>query len=157
MNKLNFLLIALSITLASCNTIKIIDKPIVYDDEREKYSIEYLNERYGLQKDTATINPKMIVVHWTYIPSLEKSFDAFNPVILPSFRADIKSAGPLNVSAQFFVDQDGTIYRLMPEDKMARHVIGLNHVAIGIENIGGTAETPLTKMQLKANIKLASL
>ena len=39
---------------------------------------------------------------------------------------------------------------------MARHVIGLNHCAIGIENVGGTIDTPLTKKQLKANIKLVN-
>jgi N-acetyl-anhydromuramyl-L-alanine amidase AmpD len=54
------------------------------------------------------------------------------------------------------VDKDGTIYRLMPENYMGRHIIGLNHCAIGIENIGGTAESPLTKEQLKANIKLVN-
>ena len=42
----------------------------------------------------------------------------------------------------------------MPETLMARHVIGLNHAAIGIENVGGTEDTPLTRAQLKANIKL---
>jgi len=31
------------------------------------------------------------------------------------------------------VDRDGTVYRLMPENWMARHCIGLNHVAIGVE------------------------
>jgi N-acetyl-anhydromuramyl-L-alanine amidase AmpD len=30
----------------------------------------------------------------------------------------------------------------------------LNHAAIGIENVGGTKEAPLTKAQLKSNIKL---
>ena len=34
--------------------------------------------------------------------------------------------------------------------------IGLNHSAIGIENVGGTEDTPLTKAQLKANIKLVN-
>ena len=37
---------------------------------------------------------------------------------------------------------------------MARHVIGLNHCAIGIENVGGVANKTLTKKQLKSNIKL---
>lgn len=37
---------------------------------------------------------------------------------------------------------------------MARHVIGLNHCAIGIENVGGLEDKPLTKKQLKSNIKL---
>jgi N-acetylmuramoyl-L-alanine amidase len=42
----------------------------------------------------------------------------------------------------------------MDETTMARHVIGLNHCAIGVENVGGTAQTPLTKAQIKANIRL---
>ena len=37
---------------------------------------------------------------------------------------------------------------------MARHVIGLNYCAIGVENVGGTEDTPLTKAQRKANIWL---
>lgn len=96
----------------------------------------------------------MVVVHWTAIPTLERSFNAFKEPTLPNWRPDITSASGLNVSAHFLIDQDGTIYRLMPENIMARHVIGLNHCAIGIENVGGTKETPLTKKQLKANIKL---
>ncbi|MGB5321411.1 peptidoglycan recognition protein family protein [Lutimonas sp.] len=63
-------------------------------------------------------------------------------------------ASALNVSAQFLIDQNGKIYRLLPETTMARHVIGLNHCAIGIENVGGTTDMPLTKKQLKSNIKL---
>lgn len=35
-------------------------------------------------------------------------------------------------------------------EAFARHVIGLNHTAIGIENVGGS-NAPLTKAQLKAN------
>ena len=58
------------------------------------------------------------------------------------------------MSSQFLVDQDGTIYRLLPETTMARHVIGLNHCAIGIENVGGTEDKPLTRQQIDANIWL---
>ena len=40
----------------------------------------------------------------------------------------------------------------MPETWMARHVIGLNHYAIGIENIGGIdGKDDLTEAQVKAN------
>ena len=42
----------------------------------------------------------------------------------------------------------------MPENYMARHVIGLNHSSIGIENVGGNDTLPLTDMQVEANIKL---
>jgi N-acetyl-anhydromuramyl-L-alanine amidase AmpD len=66
----------------------------------------------------------------------------------------VENASSLNVSSHFLVGRDGTIYRLIPETVMGRHVIGLNHCAIGIENVGGTEETPLTDSQLKANIWL---
>lgn len=138
----------------SCSSIKIIDKPITFDEERKELSLNYLEERYGLHQDEPTIDPRMIVIHWTAIPDFEASFNAFKNSKLPNSRSDITSAGSLNVSAQFLIDQDGKIYRLLPENTMARHVIGLNHCAIGVENVGGTADTPLTKKQLKSNIKL---
>lgn len=154
MIKIKILFLALILIILSCSSVEIIDKPITFDKEREQLSLEYLENRYGLIQETPTIEPKMIVVHWTAIPSLIKSFDAFKDSKLPNWRPDIANASALNVSAQFLVDQDGTIYRLLPETTMARHVIGLNYIAIGIENVGGTKNTPLTKKQLKANVKL---
>lgn len=142
------------LAISSCSSIKIIDKPITFDEERKQLSLDYLDKRYGLVQSEPIIQPRMIVVHWTAIPDFEKSFGAFNNSKLPNSRSDITGAGSLNVSAQFLVDQNGKIYRLLPENMMARHVIGLNHCAIGIENVGGTENTPLTKKQLKSNIKL---
>ena len=147
-----FLILCLSLT--SCNSINIIDKPIIFDQERSDLTLAYLENHYDLKQDKPNIIPKMIVVHWTVIPTLDKSFEAFNPSRLPDWRPDIANASALNVSSQFLIDQDGTIYRLLPETIMARHVIGLNHCAIGIENVGGTGDKPLTKEQLKSNIDL---
>jgi len=142
--------------LTSCATTKIVDRPIVFNEEREQLTKEYLSERYGLENPTISIVPKLIVLHWTAIPTLEGSFDAFNDPTLPKRRTDVENASSLNVSAHFLVAQDGTIYQLMPETIMGRHVIGLNHCAIGIENVGGTEGTPLTKAQLQANIWLVN-
>lgn len=154
MQKSGFLILFLGFILSSCNSLSIIDKPITYDEERKDLSLAYLEKRYGIIKNEPSIDPQMIVVHWTAIPSFEKSFNAFNDSKLPNSRADITNAGALNVSAQFLVDQNGKVYRLLPETTMARHVIGLNHCAIGIENVGGTSDMPLTKKQLKSNIRL---
>ncbi|XLS30240.1 peptidoglycan recognition family protein [Flavobacteriaceae bacterium M23B6Z8] len=138
----------------SCSSLKIVDKPIVFNEERKELTLKYLKDRYDLIQETPEIVPRMVVLHWTAIPSFEKSFEAFKEPRLPGYRSEITSAGSLNVSAHFLVDQDGTVYRLLPETIMGRHVIGLNHCAIGVENVGGTEEKPLTKKQLKANIKL---
>ncbi len=143
--------------LVSCRpstAIDIVDKPIVFDETRKQLTLEYLEQRYGLEQETPTITPKMIVLHWTVFPTLKASFEAFEQPTLPNWRPDIESVSGLNVSAQFLVDQDGTIYRLLPETTMARHVIGLNHCAIGIENVGGTNDMPLTQAQLESNIRL---
>jgi len=153
---MRFLLLSFSLLLlTSCAiTLPIVNKPISFNDTRIDLTKEYLQKRYGLDQKDIVIKPKMVVVHWTAIPTLKESFDVFYPESLPNWRPELVAQSGLNVSSQFLVDRDGTIYRLMPETHMARHVIGLNHAAIGIENVGGTEETPLTKAQLKANINL---
>ena len=148
-------LVTMLLCLVSCsqeNTIK--DKPIVFDELRNQLTLEYMAERYGIIKEEPEIDPKMIVLHWTVFPTLEQAFDAFKNSALPDYRPDIEGISGLNVSSHFLVDRDGTIYRLMPETVMARHIIGLNHCAIGVENVGGTEKNPLTEAQLKSNIWL---
>ena len=140
------------IGLFSCSSSKtIVERPITFNEERKVLTLQ---NRYGLEQDSPEIDPKMIVLHWTVIPTFEKSFAAFDPVSLPNWRPDIKNVSGLNVSSQFMIDRDGTIYQLLPETTMARHVIGLNHCAIGVENVGGPVDLPLTKAQLKSNIWL---
>lgn len=155
MIRFQLLIYSLLFVLVGCKTTEaIVDKPIVFNDQRAELTKEYLKNRYQIDQDDVTIVPKMVVLHWTVIPTFEKSFEAFEQPTLPNWRPDIENVSGLNVSAHFLVDRDGTIHRLMPETTMARHVIGLNHCAIGIENVGGTDELPLTKKQLRANIYL---
>ena len=150
-------LLLLFISVVSCkDDLKIIDKPIKFGELREQLTLEYMESHYGIVQDSPTIEPKMVVIHWTAIPTLEKSFGAFVNTKIGDHRTKINTVSQLNVSSQFLVDLDGTIYRLMTENFMARHVIGLNHCAIGIENVGGTESTPLTEKQLEANIWLVT-
>ncbi|WP_405246361.1 peptidoglycan recognition family protein [Cellulophaga sp. Asnod2-G02] len=150
-----FLCGLLFLAMTSCVVKKtIIEKPIVFNAEREELTLEYMKDRYGLEATTSKITPKMIVLHWTVIPTLKGSYDAFYSAKLPNWRPDLENVSGLNVSSQFLIDQDGTIYQLMPENQMARHVIGLNHCAIGVENVGGGTDLPLSRKQLKSNIWL---
>ncbi len=150
-------LILMLIAMSSCAAShKIIDKPVIFDEEREQLSLAYMEERYGLVRESPTITPRMIVLHWTAIPTFEGSYDIFNDSKIAGWRTYVQQTSGLNVSAHFLVDRQGRIFRLLPENTMARHVIGLNHCAIGIENVGGTEDTPLTKAQLKANIYLVN-
>jgi len=103
---------------------------------------------YGKNVKDITITPKVIVLHYTAIGSFKDSFNALKPQMLRG-RKDIASASALNVSAHYLVDRDGTVYRLMPDNHMARHVIGLNYSAIGVENVARNAND-LTPAQVKA-------
>jgi len=143
-------------TLSTADEIKIIDKPIDFGQERIDMTKEYIKNHYGFEVDNIEIEPKIIVLHWTADMSFKKSFNRLKPQKLFSDRKDIAKASALNVSAHFLVKRDGTIYRLMPENWMARHVIGLNYSTIGIENVGGKGnkKDDLTKAQLKSNIAL---
>ncbi|UCF36005.1 MAG: N-acetylmuramoyl-L-alanine amidase [Acidobacteriota bacterium] len=104
--------------------------------------------------------PQMVVVHFTDIPTLEETLEYFRPVEIEAGRPTIKANGLLNVGVQFIIDPEGRIYRSYPETVIARHTIGLNHVAIGIENVGTgdlgdrSSLSPLTNAQVWANVQL---
>ncbi|MGE4382943.1 MAG: peptidoglycan recognition family protein [Arcobacter sp.] len=146
------ILIIISFVL-TLNAIEIKQLPLDFGETRVELTRQYIKNSYGLEVLDINIIPKIIVIHHTAMDDLKESYERFKPEILTSDRKYIKKAGNLNVSAQFLVDFDGTIYSTMPETYMARHIIGLNLSSIGIENIGGNKK-PLTKAQLEANIKL---
>ncbi len=104
---------------------------------RKDLSKAYIREHYGITVDNPVIIPKIIVVHWTGLDVLEGSYTSFKNPRLPANRKEISKGGALNVCAHFLIDQDGTVYQLLPPLYFARHVIGLNYYAIGIENVGG--------------------
>jgi len=133
----------------------IIDRPIRFGPERTALTLAYMKEHYDIDTNDTTIVPRIIVIHYTATKTADEAFKTFDPERLPASRHDIADASALNVSAHFLIDRDGTVYRLMPETTMARHVIGLNWCSIGIENVGGAnGADNLTKAQLKANAEL---
>ena len=134
--------------------LEIIDRPIRFDAERKELTRDYIRKHYGLEVEEITIVPRAIVIHWTGTHGLKGTWRAFNRIRARRARRHLLRGGAVNVSAHFLVARDGTIYRLMPETWMARHAIGLNYDAIGIENMGGGKKVPLTRKQLKANIAL---
>lgn len=123
------------------------DKFITWTAHRDELIDEYTLKHYG--KICREIIPQAVVVHWTAFGTLESVWKYFDAEEMPD------DEGRLNVASQFIVDRDGTIWRLMPENKLARHAIGYNHCAIGIENVGGYGgREDLTEAQLAANVRL---
>lgn len=133
--------------------VKIISKPISYDKERINLSLEYLRERHGLIQESPTISPKIIVLHYTAGGTLTSNFNYFNPARIENSRELNKNQSHLNVSAHYLIDRGGEIYQLMEDTQFARHTIGLNYCAIGIENVGSKSQ-PLTEAQVISNAKL---
>lgn len=104
---------------------------------------DYAKKNYGLESyklDT----PRMIVVHYTAYGKLSAAINTFKPDFINK---------SLNVGIHYLVDKDGTIFNLMPDTIVARHVIGFNHVALGIENVANDS-TDLTEAQVESNAKL---
>ena len=148
--------LASTLALGGCaHGLRIHDRPIQFSAERERGTLQYIADHYGETPEDPSIVPRIIVLHWTAIDSLKESFAAFDPETLGGSRPNLGAAGDVNVSIQFLVGRKGRIYRLMPETWMARHCIGLNHSAIGVENVGGgDGVDNLTDAQLEANIRL---
>jgi N-acetylmuramoyl-L-alanine amidase len=136
----------------------LIEDLLPWTAEREALTVTYLRAHRTApltgdpDRDTRMV-PRAIVLHWTAGPTAASARATFAPARLAG-RADLADAGALNVGAHFLVDRDGAITRLAPDDRVLRHCIGLNHVAIGVENVGGGPGLPLTEAQVVANVAL---
>ncbi len=136
----------------------LVQRPIVFDEERVALTLQYLqahtDPEIDLEDPAGTfMEPHVVVLHWTVTPTADSAWQIFNPARLRG-RASLQGAGALNVSAHFIVDRDGTPYQLMEANRVGRHTIGLNHTAIGIENVGDDERWPLTEAQIATNIAL---
>jgi N-acetyl-anhydromuramyl-L-alanine amidase AmpD len=154
--RLCILCLASLLVLSGCATgLKIHDRPISFSADRVSATQRYIADHYGESPEDISIVPRIIVLHWTAIDGFEETFAVFDREELGGSRPGLAGAGNVNVSIQFVVDRDGSIYRLMPETWMARHCIGLNYSAIGVENVGGGHGIDnLTDEQIEANIRL---
>jgi N-acetyl-anhydromuramyl-L-alanine amidase AmpD len=146
-------LLGVLVPAAGAGDLRIVDHPLPFGERRRALTLEYIRQHYDPQASDITIVPRAIVIHWTASPTLSSALATFAPEELPAGRPELRKGGKVNVSAHFVVDRDGTIYRLLPETLMARHTIGLNRSAVGIENVGGP-RWPLTDAQLTANARL---
>jgi N-acetyl-anhydromuramyl-L-alanine amidase AmpD len=147
--------LALLALFASCPSgPTIVDAPLTWSAERETLTLEYRRQHSDPDAQDLTITPQVIVLHYTGGGSAKATRAYFDNVRIERGRKDLARAGAVNVSAHFLVDRDGTIYQLQPATRFARHCIGLNHVAIGIENVGDGDKLPLTDAQVVADAAL---
>jgi len=134
--------------------LAIVDAPMRWTAERAELTLAYRRAHSDPAARDLAIEPRVIVLHYTGGGSATATRRYFDNVRIEASRPELARAGAVNVSAHFVVDRDGTIYRLQPEPQFARHCIGLNHVAIGVENVGDGKRWPLTDAQVAANAAL---
>jgi N-acetyl-anhydromuramyl-L-alanine amidase AmpD len=97
--------------------LPVIDQRI---EQAADYSLRHYGEREG------RLDPRMIVLHYTCGPSFRSAWH--------TFANNRPRRGELpGLCAHYVVDQDGTIYGLVPPSVRCRHANGVNHVAVGIE------------------------
>lgn len=127
---------------------------MAWTDERARLTLSYRRAHSDPDAEDLTIAPRVIVLHYTGGGSALGTRRYFDHPEIERSRKALRRAGAVNVSSHYVVDRDGTIYRLQPDTRFARHCIGLNHLAIGIENVGDQQRYPLTDAQVAANVAL---
>ena len=103
--------------------------PIPYPESRLTQMADYARRHYGVH--TATITPKVIVLHFTESDTWSSVWNLF------ASNAPNRGEYP-GTCAQFVIDKSGVVHQLTPATRMCRHTVGLNHVAIGIEFVQAT-------------------
>lgn len=132
----------------------ITEAPMPWSDERAALTLAYRRHHSDPAAEDLEIEPRVIVLHYTAAGTARSTQHTFAPPRLGTSRRELARGGSVNVSAHFLIDRDGTILRLQPETRYARHCIGLNHISIGVENVGDEARWPLTDAQVAANAAL---
>ncbi|MEZ4360729.1 MAG: peptidoglycan recognition family protein [Kofleriaceae bacterium] len=131
-----------------------VEWPLRWSDARAAATLAYRRRHESPDVADLEIQPRVIVLHYTGGGSARGTKAYFDSPTIEAARGALARAGKVNVSSHFLVDRDGVIYRLQPETRFARHCIGLNHLAIGVENVGDEARWPLTDAQVSANAAL---
>jgi N-acetyl-anhydromuramyl-L-alanine amidase AmpD len=120
------------LVMSYCGHPLVIDTPMRWSDERAQLTLEYRRTHSDPEAVDLAIEPRVVVLHYTGGGSAAATRAYFDAFRIEAARGQLARAGAVNVSAHFVVDRDGTVFRLQPETRFARHCIGLNHVAIGI-------------------------
>jgi N-acetyl-anhydromuramyl-L-alanine amidase AmpD len=107
----------------------IVQSPIPYGPTRRAQMAAYSKRHYG----TASwkLHPRVIVLHFTANNSYSATWNTF------ASNAANRGEKP-GTCAHFVIEKSGKIHQLVPLGVRCRHVIGLNHRAIGIEMVQET-------------------
>jgi beta-N-acetylhexosaminidase len=142
--------LALTLLLAAPPKPHIVWKPIPFGPNRKAQMAAYAQRHYGIH--SWRLHPRVIVEHYTASNSFSAAWSTF-----AADTPDPELGELPGTCAHFIVDRNGTIYQLVRLNVMCRHTVGLNHVAIGIENVGTSdGEILRDPAQLRSSLALAA-
>jgi hypothetical protein len=122
---------------------------IPFGAKRKHQMAAYSLRHYGA-REWRLRRPRQIVEHVAVAGTVSAVYNAF-----ASDRPDPEFHELPNVCAHFVVSGRGRVVQLVPLGIRCRHVVGLNHVAIGIEHTGfRDADVLGNRRQMKASIRL---
>ncbi len=142
--------LALAVSLAIAPKPHVVWQPIPFGPQRKAEMAAYAQRHYGIR--SWRLHPKVIVEHFTGSDSFSSAWNTF------AANTPDPELGELpGTCAHFIVDRDGTIYQLVRLTVMCRHTVGLNYVALGIENVGTSdGEILRDRAQLRSSLALAA-
>jgi hypothetical protein len=128
---------------------KIVKKLIPYPESRKAHMAAYSQRHYGEGAWQLTA-PKLIVIHYAEAGTIGSIFNTFAPD-----RPDVEYHELPGVCSHFAVNARGVAFKFVPVSIRCRHVVGLNHVSVGIEHVGFSDRDVLgRKPELKGSLRL---
>jgi N-acetylmuramoyl-L-alanine amidase len=126
--------------------------PIPFGPKRKAQTVAYVRRHYGSFISHPTwrlIDPHVIVIHYTDA-SYRSTFDTFADDVPDSELHELPAT-----SAHFVIDRFGHIHQLVSLGTIARHTVGLNWTAFGIEHVGFSDDQVLgDRRQMRSSLKL---
>ena len=107
--------------------------PIPFGPVRKGQTVAYVRRHYHsfiAHPTWRLIDPRVIVIHYTDA-SYRSTFNTFADDV-----PDVELHELPQVSAHFVIDRFGHIHQLVPLNTIARHTVGLDWTAFGIEHVG---------------------
>ncbi|HKG36351.1 MAG TPA: M14 family zinc carboxypeptidase [Solirubrobacterales bacterium] len=129
---------------------KIVRWPIPYGPRRKRDMAAYSKRHYG-QFEWRLRRVEQVVQHFAVTDSARAVYNTFAPN-----RPDVEYRELPGVCSHFVINDAGRIFQLVGLRTRCRHVVGLNHLSVGIEHTGHSdAEVLGTRRQLRASLRLS--
>ena len=122
---------------------------IPYPASRKRDMARYSKRHYGHFRWRLRY-PKLIVQHISVTRTAREVWNTFAPNVPDPEYGELPG-----VCSHFVISPKGRIFKLVPVAIRCRHVVGLNHVSIGIEHVGYADGDVLgRKRQLRTSLRL---